>query len=332
MIIVVIGAGRMGAGLAVAYAAGGHDVALVDQDRSALDAARERIARASAFLAEQGLAAEAAATAAPARVRCSTDAIEACAMADIVQEAIPEDLDAKRALLASIEPALSRDALVATNTSSLRLADISAGMRDPTRLIGMHWVSPPYLVPLVEVVRDTGTPQALVDRAVAVLTGLGKVPIVVPDVPGFALNRLQFALFAGAVDLVDQGIVTPEQVDLIIRTAMAPRQLAFGQFRLFDLIVNGRTVEAVSDYLFRETGGPRYRPSPRLAEMVEAGRLGLVSGEGWFRYPGDPAVHERQRDAALARAYRFLAELDGGEAAAGIPGGQPEPPAESSAP
>ena len=91
---------------------------------------------------------------------------------------------------------------------------------------------------------------------------------------------------------------------------MAPRQLVFGQFRLFDLIVNANTVKAVSDYLWTETGDDRYRPSPRLAAQVEAGRLGLVSGAGWFDHPGDPGTLEHERDLAIARAYRALADLE----------------------
>lgn len=310
---VVLGAGRMGFGLGLAYALGGHDVTLVDRDPAALGAAVDRAVRAAAFLEDEGLEPGDRCRAALARLATAEHAADACRAADLVQEAIPEVLADKQALLAEVEAWASPAALLATNTSSLRLADVSATMRRPERLVGMHWVSPPYLVPIVEVVRTEVTPPALVERAVAILRAVRKIPIVVPDVPGFALNRLQFALFAGAVDLVDRGIVTPEEVDLIVRYGMAPRQLAFGQFRLFDLIVNGHTVKAVSDYLFAETGDARYRPSPRLAEMVEAGRLGLVSGEGWFEYPGDPAEHERRRDEAFARAYRLLADRGTGE-------------------
>lgn len=307
---VVLGAGRMGHGLGLSYALGGHAVVLVDRDAAALEHAEARVRAAAAFLAANGLATGDAAGQAVARIAYSGEVARACATADLVQEAIPEVLPDKQALFAEVEPLVRPDAIIATNTSSLRIAALSAGMRQPGRLIGMHWVAPPYIVPIVEVVRVPATPDEIVARAVAILEGIGKVPIVVPDVPGFALNRLQFALFSEAVDLVDQGIVTPEQVDLIVRHAMAPRQLAFGQFRLFDLIVSGRTVQAVADYLYQETGDSRFRPSPRLAEMVAAGRLGLASGAGWYEYDGDPTDVERERDQAFALAYRALAELD----------------------
>ena len=307
---VVLGAGRMGHGVGLSYALGGHDVVLVDRDAAALQHAETRVRDAATFLAENGLATEVMVRRAVARIAFSGDIPAACAVADLVQEAIPEVLRDKQALFAEIEPLVRADAIIATNTSSLRITALAAGMRAPQRLIGMHWVAPPYLVPIVEVVRVPATPEEIVDRAVAILEGVGKVPIVVPDVPGFAVNRLQYALFAAALDLVDQGIVGPEQVDLIVRYAMAPRQLAFGQFRLFDLIVSGRTVLNVANYLYDETGDSRYRPSPRVMEMVEAGRLGLMSGAGWFEYEGDTAEIERRRDEAFALAYRAVAELD----------------------
>jgi 3-hydroxybutyryl-CoA dehydrogenase len=228
-----------------------------------------------------------------------------------VQEAIPEALAAKQALFADIEPAIRPDAILATNTSSLRLADVGARMRHPERLVGIHWVAPPYLVPVVEVVRGPGTTSDVAERAEEMLVGVGRIPVPVPDVAGFVLNRLQYALHLAAVDLVDQGIATPEQIDLLVRYAMAPRQLAFGAMRLFDLIVSARTVEAVAAYLHEETGDPRFRPSPSLGAMVESGRLGAASGEGWYSYPeADLEMIEARRDRAFAAAYRALASLD----------------------
>jgi 3-hydroxyacyl-CoA dehydrogenase len=307
---VVLGAGRMGHGLGLSYALGGHDVTLVDRDAAALQRAQERIREAAAFLVGNGLVAEDLAGRAVARIGMSDDMTVPCGAADLVQEAIPEELRQKQDLLAAIEALVPGDAIIATNTSSLRIGALATDMRRPERLVGMHWVAPPYLVPIVEVVRGDATEDGIVRRAVRILEDAGKIPVVVADVPGFAVNRLQYALFAEAVDLVDQGVVGPEGVDLIVRYAMAPRQLAFGQFRLFDLVVSGRTVLNVANYLYEETGDGRFRPSPRLAQMVAAGRLGLASGAGWYEYDGEPADIERQRDEAFALAYRALAELD----------------------
>ncbi len=300
----------MGHGLGLSYALGGHQVTLVDRDGDALRGAQDRIADAAAFLVENHLVPDDLTKQAVARIGTSEDIAASCAAADLVQEAIPEDLHDKQVLLAAMEALVRPDTIIATNTSSLRIGALAANMRRADRLVGMHWVAPPYLVPIVEVVRGSTTDDGVVQRAVAILADAGKIPIVVADVPGFALNRLQYALFAAAVDLVDQGIVGPEQVDLIVRYAMAPRQLAFGQFRLFDLIVSGRTVLNVANYLYDETGDSRFRPSPRLTQMVEAGRLGLATGAGWYEHPGDPADIERARDQAFALAYRAVAELD----------------------
>jgi 3-hydroxyacyl-CoA dehydrogenase len=300
----------MGHGLGLCYALGGHHVTLVDRDDAALDRARTGVAEAATFLVEHGLVDDGSADPAIARIDYADHLPDAIGAAGLVQEAIHENLAAKQALFAEIEAAASDDAILATNTSSLRIGTVTARMRQPGRVIGIHWVAPPYLVPLVEVVRTEATPDALVDRALDVLTALGKVPVVVPDVPGFALNRLQYALLAAAVDLVDQKIVGPREVDLLIRHAMAPRMLAFGLLELFDLIVDGRTVEAVATYLFEETGDLRFRPSPRLADLVERGRRGMITGAGWFEYDGEPEEIASRRDDAFARAYRAQAELD----------------------
>ena len=310
MRIVVLGAGRMGHGLALCYAMGGNDVALVDTDEGALRRAEGAIREAAALLAGRGLGTEPDLDRAVARVTSSGDLPGASATADLVQEAIHEDLPAKQEAFVAVEAVAPAEAILATNTSSLRIAAVGARMRRPERLIGLHWVAPPYLVPIVEVVRTATTPGDLVDRARSLLVALGKVPVVVPDVPGFALNRLQYALFSAAVDLIDQGILEPREVDQVIRYAMAPRQLAFGLLEQFDLIVSGRTVEAVATYLFEETGDPRYRPSPRVADMVKRGRLGSISGAGWFEYEGEQSEIDRRRDEAFADAYRALAELD----------------------
>ena len=310
MLTVVVGAGRMGHGLGLSYALGGHDVILVDRDRRVLTQARGRVEAAAAILVDNDLATTGDSRRALERIRFTDDLTEACAAVDLVQETIPEDLREKQVLLGVVEALVPANAIIATNTSSLRVGALAVGMRRPERLVGLHWVAPPYLVPIVEVVRGGATMEGIVSRAVRILEDVGKVPIVVPDTPGFAVNRLQYALFAAAVDLVDRGIVGPEQIDLIVRYAMAPRQLAFGQFQLFDLIVSGRTVLEVANYLYAETGDARYQPSPRLAQLVQAGRLGLASGAGWYEYAGDPADIERQRDRAFASAYRALDGLD----------------------
>jgi 3-hydroxybutyryl-CoA dehydrogenase len=300
----------MGHGLALCYAMGGHDVALVDTDDRALRRAEASIRDAAAFLVGNRMGTRRGLQRAVGRIELAGDLRAACVTADLVQEAIQEDLPAKQRLFADVEALAPVDAILATNTSSLRIEAISADMTRPERAIGLHWVAPPYLVPIVEIVRGAGTPAHLVERARIVLRELGKVPVIVPDVPGFALNRLQYALFAAAVDLIDQDIVGPREVDLLIRYAMAPRLLAFGLLEQFDLVVSGRTVEAVAKYLYEETGDSRYRPSPRVTEMVASGRLGLITGRGWFEYQGEQGELERRRDEAFARAYRALAELD----------------------
>ncbi|HEX5450754.1 MAG TPA: 3-hydroxyacyl-CoA dehydrogenase family protein, partial [Candidatus Limnocylindrales bacterium] len=211
----VVGAGRMGHGIALCYALGGHGVDLVDTDEGGFARARAAIGAAAALLADNELRTSTEVEQAIERIHFGTDLAAAAAQAGLVEEAIPEDLPAKQRLLEEIESTAPDEAMLATNTSSLRIGAIGARMTHPERLIGIHWVAPPYLVPTVEIVRTPTTPVELVDRAKQMLIGLGKVPVVVPDVAGFAVNRLQYALFAAATDLVEQGILEPAEVDQV---------------------------------------------------------------------------------------------------------------------
>ena len=155
--------------------------------------------------------------------------------ADLVVEAVLERPDVKLAVYEEIERAAGDDTVIATNTSSIPIAELAAGLRRPNRFLGVHWFVPPLLVPCVEVIRTPSTDERVVEIVVEALTRLGKTPVVVGDGPGFVANRIQFAMFREAARIVEDGIAGPEQVDEVVRSSFGFRLPFFGPFTIADM-------------------------------------------------------------------------------------------------
>jgi 3-hydroxybutyryl-CoA dehydrogenase len=254
--VVVVGAGLMGAQIGVEYALGGHDVALHARDVSAV---AERVKRAEAAASDFELAGPGEIEAAFERIRITSD-LEEIEHADLVVESLPEDLGLKRDVLAPLAARFA-DATFASNTSSLRISDLGTAIDAPERTLGTHYWNPPLLMPLVELVPGADTAPDRIDRIEALLCALGKRPVRVLDVPGFAWNRLQFALLREALWLVRNQVATAEDVEEIVRSGLARRWRLIGPFAT--LALGGpSTFERVADNLF-----------PLLSADTEAGDL-----------------------------------------------------------
>jgi 3-hydroxybutyryl-CoA dehydrogenase len=290
----VIGGGLMGHGIAQVLALAGMDVVVHDPVPEALAAVPERIA---ANLGALGVAADAA-----RRVELEPDLERAVAAVDWVFEAAPEDLELKQALFAHMDAAAPEHAVLATNTSVMRVGDIAAGARRRTRIVGTHWWNPPYLVPLVEVVQGPDTAPETVARTLALLEALGKTPVHVRrDVAGFVGNRLQHARWREAINLVDAGVCDAETVDTVVKAGFGRRLAVLGPLENADLVGLDLTL-AIHEYVLPELDPPS-QPAPGLRARVEAGELGMRSGAGFRSWS--------ERDAAEARE-RVLAHLAGG--------------------
>jgi 3-hydroxybutyryl-CoA dehydrogenase len=257
-IVGVLGAGTMGAGIAHAAARAGARTLLHDPD------------------------AEALARAAVDGVEAATS-LSALAGAELVIEAVPERLDLKREVLARVAAVVGPGAVLATNTSSLGVTAIAAGVPAPERVVGMHFFNPVARMRLVEVVAGEATGEHAVAVAHATAAAMGKTAVDAADVPGFLVNRCNRPFSLEALRLVQERIATPEQIDRICRLAGGFRM---GPFELMDLV--GLDVGlAVAESLHAQSyGEPRWRPSPLAARLVAAGRLGRKTGHGWYRYPG----------------------------------------------
>jgi len=266
----VYGGGRMGGGIAHAFALAGAAVTVVENDESSAASARDRIAASLAKSAERG-------TEASGSVTVVTDPA-ALAGCRLVVEAVPEVADLKEAVLARIESA-APGAVIGSNTSSLSITALASSLKDPSRLIGLHFFNPVPVSELVEVVVGEQTPPALVEEARDWVAGLGKTAITVRDAPGFASSRLGVALALEAMRMLEEGVASAEDID----TAMTlGYRHPVGPLKTTDIV--GLDVRLnIAEHLERELG-PRFAPPQLLRDKVSAGELGRKSGKGFYSW------------------------------------------------
>lgn len=278
--VAVLGAGTMGHGIAQLAAMAGHAVALQDASAEALARGLDRIAENLAKGVSLGKVTEEARAAALALVRAAASLEDAVADAAFVIEAVPESLPLKQEVFRQVERASPPDALRATNTSSLSIAEIAAALERPGRFLGLHFFNPVHLMPLVEVVRGPATDPETVEQAVAFVERLGKEAIVVRDSPGFASSRLGVLLGLEAMRMVEEGVAEPEAID---RAMELGYRHPMGPLRLSDLV--GLDVRLrIAEYLHARLGAERFRPPEILRRMVAEGRLGKKSGRGFYEW------------------------------------------------
>lgn len=278
--VTVLGAGVMGHGIAQVAAMAGHRVTLHDPDAAAAERGLARIrANLDKGVSLGKVRAEERAEALD-RISPAPSLAAACARAELVVEAAPERVELKRSLFLEVEAAASPSALLATNTSSLSIDAIAEVLAEPGRFLGLHFFNPVHLMALVEVVRGSRTDAAVLDAGVAFARGLGKEPIVVRDAPGFASSRLGVALGLEAMRMVEEGVAEPAAIDKAMELGY---RHPMGPLRLTDLV--GLDVRlAIAEYLHEKLGGERYRPPAILRRMVEEGKLGRKTGEGFYHW------------------------------------------------
>jgi 3-hydroxybutyryl-CoA dehydrogenase len=282
----------MGRNIAKVLLRGGHRVALYSRtERTLLDAggALEREAAA--------------------QIAYTTSIGEAAAGAELILESVPESLPLKVSVLREAESAAPAQAMLASNTSSLPLDRLAEGLTRPERFLGVHWFNPAHLIPLVEVVPTERTDAALLERVDALLSELGKRPLVLSRaIEGFVANRLQYAVIREALQLVQDGVATPEQIDAALTDCLGLRWAVLGPMRSTDL-AGVPTAIAVARELFPVLSNAQ-EPQAPLTELLEAGRLGASTGEGFFSYPDAEGV-AHSRDRLLSSVLGALAEAKG---------------------
>ena len=276
----VLGAGIMGRGIAYVSALGGYDTVLQDTRRPALEKARDEILA----LFDQGVRAgkveAAAAESAKQRVRIADTAEQAASGADLVIEAVPEDMTLKLEIFRVLDRATPESAVLATNTSSLSITEIAGATRRPGRVVGMHFFNPVHRMKLLEVVRGLETEEATIAAAVGVGERMGKTCVTVREAPGFVTSRINAMVGNEAFYMLQEGVASARDIDQALKLGL---NHPMGPFELVDL-VGLDTRLSILRFLHR-TLGEKFRPCPLLEQYVAAGRLGRKTGRGVYEYP-----------------------------------------------
>lgn len=273
----VLGGGRMGAGIAHAFALGGSQVVVVERDEEAAAEARRRILTALMSSIERGTTTEPLGDL-TARLLVTAD-VQAFADAGLVIEAVPESLDLKREALGRVEKVIDRKAWLASNTSSISIAALAAALTAPERFGGLHFFNPVPASKLVEIVIGAGTASAFAAHARSWVEALGKTPVTVRDSPGFASSRLGVALAIEAIRMLEEDVAAPEDIDAAMALGYGH---PMGPLKLTDLV--GLDVRlGIAEYL-AETLGPRFEPPALLRTLVERGELGRKTGKGFYEW------------------------------------------------
>jgi 3-hydroxybutyryl-CoA dehydrogenase len=277
--VLVVGGGTMGQGIGLACALAGYETTITDL-ASMLPKIRSGVEKFLADRVKKGKLTEARMKELAASIHVE-EGFAAASSADWIIEAIVESLEPKKKLFAELDARKKPGAVLGSNTSSLPVTLMAAGLKDPAAVIGLHFFNPATVMPLVEIVKTCWSDPALLERACAFVKSLGKVPVVARDTPGFIVNRIARSFPLESLKIVTEGIATPQQVDRIMKLGGG---FKMGPFELMDLIgidVNFAVTQSIFRGFFEE---PRFRPVLLQQEYVNAGRLGRKTGRGVYSY------------------------------------------------
>jgi 3-hydroxybutyryl-CoA dehydrogenase len=275
----VVGAGTMGNGIAQVFAQAGFEVRLIDAAGGALDRARASIERSLDKFVDKARLTSADRDAALARVMTNTS-LDTLGDVDYVVEAVFEDLQTKQGIFARLDQLTRPEVVLSSNTSSISITLLGAATTRPTKVLGMHFMNPVPVMPLVEVIRGQATTDQTLRTVVQLARALGKTPVEVNDYPGFVSNRILMPMINEAIFAVHEGVASAEAIDQVMKLGM---NHPMGPLTLADFI--GLDVcLAIMEVLHTGLGDPKYRPCPLLRRMVAAGHLGRKTNQGFYKY------------------------------------------------
>ena len=279
--VAVIGAGQMGRGIAQVFATAGKEVIVYDIKQEFVDGAKSILEKGLAKMVAKGKMEQEAADAILGRIRFSIEPEYAdIGDADLVVEAAIERMDIKKAVFKKLEAAVKPECILSTNTSSLSITELASAVTRKDKVIGMHFFNPPVAMKLIEIIRGGNTSDEVYQEVFTTSEEIGKTPVTVNEAPGFVVNRILIPMINEAIDLVQNGVASPEDIDTAMRLGcnhpMGP--LTLGDYIGLD------TCLAIMETIYSETGDPKYRPSLLLRKMVRAGKLGNKTGEGFFKH------------------------------------------------
>ena len=277
--IAVLGAGQMGAGIAQVSACAGYEVVMIDISQEFVDRGMVTISSSLDKLVSKGRMSEEESSSALSLISSSTDRASA-SNADLVVEAIPEIPDLKFSTFSELDSICKQDAILASNTSSISINEIASHTSRPDRVIGMHFMNPVPIMKLIEIINGSETDPEVTAAVMEALERMGKTPLECNDSPGFVSNRILCPMINEAILTLQEGVAEPEAIDGIMKLGM---NHPIGPLALADLI-GLDTVLHIMGVLHEGMGDEKYAPAPLLVEMVESGRLGRKSGNGFYEY------------------------------------------------
>ncbi len=278
--ITVIGGGTMGSGIAQVFAVNGRQVTLVEAREQLAELALNRIDKNLKRMESREKITSEVRKRAFGKISCLLSAEEGVKGADLVIEAVPENFEIKKSIFEMADAHAPDKAILASNTSSISITRLAAVTSRPEQVIGMHFFNPVPVMKLVEVIRGVRTSTEVSDGIISLAEEIGKVPVIAEDSPGFVSNRILMPMINEAIFCVGEGVATPEAVDNVMKMGMAH---PMGPLRLADFIGLDVCLD-ILNVLYEGFKDPKYRPAPLLVKMVDAGKLGDKTGEGFFKY------------------------------------------------
>ncbi|TGQ82397.1 3-hydroxyacyl-CoA dehydrogenase family protein [Mesorhizobium sp. M8A.F.Ca.ET.207.01.1.1] len=301
--IAIIGLGTMGPGMAARLARGGLQVVAYDVAPAAIERAGAMLGVAETVLDSLGIAVPPAGA---GTVRFTDDIADAVSGADLVIENVPENISIKADVYRTIDSLIASDTIVASDTSGIPITKLQAHISHPERMVGMHWSNPPHIIPMIEVIAGEKTAPQTVTVIRDLIRSIGLLPVVVKkDVPGFVENRVLYALLREAVDLVERGVIEPEDLDTCVSWGIGYKIAVIGPMALLDMA--GLDIyKSVSSFLNADLSN-RDDVAPMVLEKTNASKLGIKSGEGMFSYtPEQIKALQGERAGKLVAVRRIL--------------------------